>query len=215
MAQSPPMGASHRHEPSGPSVAQVEMVLASSAPLATMVSILGRLFGGFGVTVPVIQAALAMVLKGERSMPIPGNGAAVASSLQSEAAFRAAYLINAAVRMQNAVNGAMTMTDALDAEMANYRLHLAAQLNRREAAEQADSVHDDGIAGWEAVMDAKTSPECAAANGNNFRVAEPPAIGLPGAVHPHCRCKARRPWPGGGWVNQAVNATVAGRALVH
>lgn len=60
------------------------------------------------------------------------------------------------------------------------------------------------LVGWQARMDSRTSPECAAANGLNFYADRPPAIGYPGAVHPHCRCRPRKPWPNAGLVDSVM-----------
>lgn len=208
MAQSPPMG-TNQPQPDGPTVAQVEMVLSSGVPVATMAAILGSIFGGFGVTMPVIAALLYLVLKARLPTPV-GIGPAVAASLNAEAAFRAAYLTNAAVRMQNEVNQGVMLDQAIAKESRFLVLHNAAQLNRRNAAEAVDKASVGGVCGWKAVMDAKTSAECRAANGRNFRVDHPPSIGWPGAVHPHCRCRPVAPYHRGGWVEDALTPQLVG-----
>lgn len=49
--------------------------------------------------------------------------------------------------------------------------------------------------GWYTVLDKRTSPECRAADGKNFDPLQPPTIGLPGTVHPRCRCLPGPPHP--------------------
>ena len=53
------------------------------------------------------------------------------------------------------------------------------------------------LLGWHTVIDKRTSAECYWANGQNFHADQMPAIGYPGAVHPHCRCYPGAPFPGG------------------
>ena len=60
------------------------------------------------------------------------------------------------------------------------------------------------LVGWKAVMDSRTSAECAAANGKNFPADRPPVIGWPGAVHPHCRCVPTKPYAGAGMVDESA-----------
>jgi SPP1 gp7 family putative phage head morphogenesis protein len=210
MAQPPQMG-TNQSQPDGPTVQQVTMVLASGVPPASMVVVLAGLFGAFGITVSVITAVLALALKSARALPGTGSpGPAVTASLNAEAAFRAAYFVNAAARIQNNVNAGMALPDAIAGESNNLALHNAAQLNRRNAALEVDKAAVNGICGWKAKMDAKTSPECRAANGLNFRVSDPPSIGWPGAVHPHCRCRPTRPHLGAGWVQDALTPALVG-----
>jgi SPP1 gp7 family putative phage head morphogenesis protein len=176
-----------------------------------MAPILAGLFATFGVSAPAISLALYLVLKSGRSLPTPPvAGPAVMASLSAEASFRAAYLVNAAVRLQNSLDAGMSPTDAVAAETKFYELHQAAQINRRNAAQQVDRVSVDGEAGWKATLDSKTSPECAAADGSNFRVDDPPSIGYPGAVHPHCRCRAVRPYRDAGYVEDALSGVLVG-----
>lgn len=77
--------------------------------------------------------------------------------------------------------------------------HLEAIWQRSKAGAQADSaaMTYGRLLGWHTVIDARTSAECRAASGRNFLVDKMPAIGYPGAVHPHCRCYPGKPWPGG------------------
>lgn len=181
-------------QPEGVAVASVAAVLMSGLPLATMIAMLGSTFGGIGVTPGVVTAATAMVLKAQFSPTLPPGPAAQAISI-AQANFRAAYLIAAAVRMQNNVNAGMQLRDAVAAEARFYQLHLAAQANRRRAADAVDKEaggDPDRLLIWRAKMDSRTSPECRAANGLTFTAATVPMIGYPGSVHPHCRCKAKK-----------------------
>lgn len=215
MAQVPSLG-KEGQEPSGPTVERVAMVLAAGVPIAAMVSLLAGLLAAFGVTVPVVQAALYLVLRARRAIPSPSHpGAAVQATLRTESFYRAAYLVNAAVRLQNAANATGSLQQAMLLERRYHQLHLQAQANRRAVAERVDRVGRAGLAGWRSVMDARTSPECAAADGRNFDVAHPPVIGYPGTVHLHCRCKAVAPFPGAPSVDAALTAMPRRLARLH
>jgi hypothetical protein len=78
-----------------------------------------------------------------------------------------------------------------------YSLHLDAMWNRATAAGKTDMAaleHGD-LLGWLAVSDARTSPECRAASGKNYRASRMPYLGYPGGVHNSCRCMPSAPWP--------------------
>lgn len=79
---------------------------------------------------------------------------------------------------------------ALDRERRYYGQHLDAIRNRAQAAMNTDmaALAYGPLLGWNTIRDRRTSPECLAADGKNFRADAQPAIGWPGAVHPHCRC---------------------------
>jgi SPP1 gp7 family putative phage head morphogenesis protein len=66
----------------------------------------------------------------------------------------------------------------------------------RQLVADRDTPATEGLLGWRAVMDERTTNECRAANGQNFRADRMPTIGWPGAVHPHCRCSAAPAIPG-------------------
>lgn len=53
------------------------------------------------------------------------------------------------------------------------------------------------LLGWYAHHDDRTTPECADADGKNFRADAMPLIGYPGTVHgSSCRCTPGAPFPG-------------------
>jgi hypothetical protein len=135
---------------------------------------------------------------------------ALAATLAGEPAYRAAFLLNSARRVQNAVDAArlngqdeaQARIDAATTERRHAAAHEAAVENRRRAAQAVDAAARNGgrmgtdanglpamLVGWYSRHDSKVSPECLAADGTVFPVNRPPAIGWPGAVHPHCRCR--------------------------
>lgn len=134
-------------------------------------------------------------------------GAASAQTSRMNAARRAQYVLAASKRVVGAMREARSqgtpvlgaLRDALATERRYYSMHKAAMWNRATAAGKTDmeaAVHGD-LLGWNAVLDARTSPECRAADGCNYRASRIPDIGLPGSVHPHCRCFPSAPHPGG------------------
>lgn len=159
------------------------------------------------------------------------------SNLQRRAAYliNAGRRLGTAVVREKAQPGSIQA--AMTRELGLLRQHLEATRLRNEAAGRVQGEYDKVSAqrqtenrakraagqettlgllaksrnialGWYAVLDKKTSPECRAANGKNFDPLQPPAIGLPGTVHPRCRCVPGPPHPtnervGGPNVNRA------------
>lgn len=153
-----------------------------------------------------LGAVLSMVT-GHPATASGGTGAASAQVSRMNAARRAQYVVAATKRIQAAVAEARAkgvpedeaFAAALDQEQRYYELHLSAMQNRADAAARTDlAARKYGkILGWLAKNDDRTSAECAAASGKNYYASHMPDIGLPGAVHPSCRCRPVAPWPGG------------------
>ena len=117
------------------------------------------------------------------------SATASAESSALEPTYRAQYVLTAARRL-NGLQGAEREA-ALHQEQQYFNQHVQAAANRRRAAsavDQARTRYGDEL-GWYAKMDSQTSAECKEANGKNFSATRLPAIGWPGSVHPHCRCK--------------------------
>lgn len=118
--------------------------------------------------------------------------------------FRAAYLANAALRMQATLDDGGTQRDALRAERRNYQLHEQARAGRLRAVAQVQTAADtygqptmDGtLVGWYLNPLKNNEAECIAANGHNFYAEQGTVIGLPGSVHNQCGCYAGPPWEG-------------------
>lgn len=107
-----------------------------------------------------------------------------------EGFYAATFMVNSANRMMHGSTPAR--------EQHYLRLHNEAKQARRDAGDAADrmaEIHGD-ILSWRAVRDGRTTPDCAAADGKNFSVSEPPLMGFPGGVHPYCRCTAGPPIEG-------------------
>lgn len=126
-----------------------------------------------------------------------GQGEAARNTRESEVYYRAAYLLNAAKRIERnrKVKG---LRSAVKDERRFFLQHRDAQSRRLEAARTVDvaaAVYGPTL-GWHATNDNRTSAECKAAHGRNFPVGRRPAIGYPGTVHPNCRCRPGAPFEG-------------------
>jgi hypothetical protein len=123
------------------------------------------------------------------------SGAATMQTSRQNLMRRAQYTVNAARRIGQARKDAIShgtpvmeaVTRAILAERRYYGMHLQANWNRMGAAAKVDQ-QGSVLVGWNTVHDTRTSAECKAADGANFRADAMPLIGWPGAVHPHCRC---------------------------
>lgn len=138
-----------------------------------------------------------------------------------EVFYRAAYLANAAHRLQRAMNSGASQRDALRQERVYYKMHEEARRGRLKAAAQVQTAarmfgqrdETGTLVGWYLNPLLENEVECIAANGNNFYAEAGTVIGIPGAVHNRCGCYAGAPHYGAGMVNDAVkNIAVFTRA---
>lgn len=186
-------------------VAAVAALLAAAVSIDVAANTLSTLLG--------IPRALALgLLRLNASAPIVRlpDGPSGRVLNESELTYRAAYLANAGLRIKQRLDSGQGPDAAAAPERLLFRMHRAAQAGRARASNAVDVLAKRvGLRlRWRAVNDSKTSPECRAANGKLFDAAHPPVIGLPGAVHPHCRCKPVPASEGTGTttVDQAVRA---------
>lgn len=186
-----------------PSDVQQAGALAPVVAASTAAGVAAALVVVAGVSLPVATAVVASV--GIEAVPSVVGPASQAVRV-AERSYRAAYLVAAARRVQAAVRSGSSLRAALAAERPNLMAHLAAQANRRQAALAVDkaAARHGLLLGWRARMDSRTSAECAAADGKNFDVRRPPAIGWPGSVHPHCRCRPVAAFAGAPMVGETV-----------
>jgi SPP1 gp7 family putative phage head morphogenesis protein len=115
--------------------------------------------------------------------------------------YRVAFLLNSARRIH------LGGPEQQNQEQMYWHMHNKATIRRNDMARAVDrmyAVHGvQGMLGWHATMDVRTSAECRAAHGKNFKLLEPPVIGYPGTVHPNCRCTPGLVWPGAKMVNES------------
>lgn len=134
----------------------------------------------------------------------------------AEVYFRAAYIANAASRMQAALGAGLTQREALRREAPYYRAHETARSGRLKSAAQVQTAaqmfgqkDDRGtLVGWYLNPFLHNEVECITANGHNFYAEEGTVIGLPGSVHNRCGCYAGSPIEGATLVNEAMQNVV-------
>lgn len=179
-------------------IAVLAGLLASTIPVAGLIA-------GFATVAHIPRPMAMRLIEQTPTARTRTQGPAAQLVAAGESTYRAAYLLAAAGRVQEAVAAGKTLEEALAAEARNTDAHLAAQANRAKTAAAVDKAaarYRSGLLGWKAVMDSRTSAECRAANGKNFSITAPPAIGFPGAVHPHCRCRPVAAYAGAGMVGE-------------
>ena len=174
-------------------------VLATAYTVAEAAALLAPVFLAAKIRREALFAALGVVM--DRPPDRTGfYGPATAQIARLNLIRRAQFMVNSSRRFNEvlarvAAGGAdpRELLQQMALERRWYGQHQEAVWNRMQAAAVVDSrVMDYGpLLGWYAVNDRKTSLECRKANRHNFRADDMPAIGFPGAVHPHCRC-----WPG-------------------
>lgn len=142
-----------------------------------------------------------------------GVKSAAQTAREVERTYRAAYLLNAARRLARALREG-EFPQAVQKERNYWVRHLDAQDRRAVAAGRVDNAAAafGPLLGWYARNDERTTAECRAANGNNFRVDVRPTIGYPGTVHPYCRCEPGAPHEGGKMVDRATRGVPGAEA---
>lgn len=207
-------------------LAAITVVMLSGAPAPVATPGLVALLAPFGIPAAAVTAAVGLVLP--HVVPPSAVEArrfgAVGWAERTEPARHAAYLLSAGRRIaeragyqvarpgitldERAELIARAITpDDIDRERVNLQRHLDAARLRREAATRVDAeaALRGPLLGWHATLDSRTTSECRAAHGNNFRVDRPPQIGYPGMPHGGtCRCRPGVPHPSRLTVDQAV-----------
>lgn len=165
------------------------------------------------------RLAMAPPLTGRGRYGSPTAGATATTLRQvkaEEPLMRARYVLNAAERLTKALvlagkqaatqsstqgqsDEAAPKTESLFVKAVRLEAQYmdqqrAAGQNRARAAKSLDraaaEAGPDGKLRWVAVMDSRTTADCAALNGTLFTLDKPPVAGLPGMVHSRCRCGA-------------------------
>ncbi len=150
-------------------------------------------------------AALASTKTEPEHLDIGPVGPMQKHEIKQSHAWRAFYILAAAERLSRTDD----LAHAEKVEEGYFARHVAAEWRRQRAAALVDVTQrllDDRteeapttgppLLGWRAVLDDRTTPECRWADGKNFRADQIPAIGIPGSVHPRCRCTSGPPIKG-------------------
>lgn len=162
-------------------------------------------------------AAEIVKLAGRPARPpgrVPAHGQAGAVQRKLEATLRAAFLVNAARRLEQAYK-AGDFKHGLQLERSWLAAHIDAARLRSVAAERVDATavalgYHAGtgpvqLLGWHLGVTGKHTTACLAAAGHNFDPAIRPRIGYPGTVHPRCGCWPGPPYPGATTVDTATS----------
>lgn len=112
----------------------------------------------------------------------------MARTTHSRPEFRAAYLVNAAHRVQRSRGSGTSDVDAIERERKFYNAHVRADRTRMSHGIEllANQQRHGNLLGWYSKQDERVTPECRAAHGQNFDMRKPPKIGLPGITHVGC-----------------------------
>lgn len=191
-------------DPTGDQVAvAVAAVLATAASAEAARRLIRPLFRPLRLTPDATTAALRLLAKLPAQRRTILDGAATKDTRTKAPLYTARFLIAAARRIHTAiaarddgVSAAEAARTALARERRYLAAHLAAQHNRLARAaliDRASLVWGTRL-GWYAVADRATDLECRRAGGRDFLATQPPTIGWPGTVHPHCRCKPGPPF---------------------
>lgn len=214
-AAPPPVESSNADEV----IAALGALLVAGATVAAVLTLLGTLQGVTkAVLAPLFTARKLGKLLGKK-LTDPGQKAATSARIryvaaQQQSMARAAYIVRATQRLAPAY----ATKDAAVIAAAQQREDKFAVAHAKAAAERQTAVNDliksvgktkpdgDGriLMGWYA--EPFPCPTCLLADGCDFDVLDPPSIGWPGWVHPHCHCTAGPPH-GGVLVDDVVTRT--------
>lgn len=149
-----------------------------------------------------------------------GSGQVQRAQARIETYYRAAFIRNSARRMSVRMRGGASPADAVAAERRYWAMHEQARRSRQDAANevaQASAKYgrtDAGVPllGWYTHKDDRVTPECAAAEGANFRADVMPMIGWPGTLHGGtCRCRPGPPHLDGDSVDRRTARMVSSK----
>lgn len=201
--QQPPPPASAPSDDDLAAAAAVALGAAVTVPAAT--ALLAGMFVKAGVERLALQSAVQIVM----SMPPEAAGiagSATAQVMRLNQIRRGQMVLSIGRRLTSDIRQARaegrsigrTLLDGVSRETRYFGQHRDAIWSRAKAAMAVDmaALEHGLMLGWYTHMDDRTTPDCAAANGKNFRADAMPLIGYPGTVHAKCRCEPGAPYPG-------------------
>jgi hypothetical protein len=180
---------------------RIAEILVTAATIYIAAKLIEKLLRPFGISADAILAAVKIsktTSPKQRAFyqrhgidPKAPEASLVRQTANEDLYYRAAYVVAASHRLQKQMNANDETTPSpieLAAESLNYRRHLAARKTRLQAAMKTTRAAQlfGPILGWYLNLMLNNERECIAANGNNFRIDEIPAIGIPGNVHVGC-----------------------------
>lgn len=176
----------------------VAQLLASPLTFAELGPYVHETLRPLGISPRVTRAVLRLT---GRARPQPSRiGPAGRVVRELEPTQRAAYLVNAALRLQDGLDTpGVGYSGAMRRERRYLILHREAVKGRDRAARLVDraAARHGPVLRWRARLDARTSPECRAMHGRVFDVRYPPVlyghVAYPGTAHASkCRCRAAK-----------------------
>lgn len=186
-------------------IGTIAKLLLVGAGFAATYNAVQAILSPLGYSAKALWHMLRMLHRSPVLLPFEITGAWFTYNRQAHK-YRAAFLLNATIRIQRATANGVKFEEALHKEEAHFEKQRAAETKRYEATsetQQASASYGVEL-GWYATLDSRTDPSCRAANGHNFNVVTGTPIGYPGGVHLFCRCKPGPPFPGGGSVSDAI-----------
>lgn len=168
--------------------------MAAGAATSAVVSALLVVLLPLGISRRAALAAVRMVLSGTPPatyVSLPA-GPATMDTLRQASFFQAAYLVHAALRIQDRLTAGQSPPEAVRHERAYFGSHRSAQRRRLQSARSVDSLALRGHRWlrWRLGEAHTHTPVCIAANGHPFRADQRPLPGWPGSTHPRCSCSA-------------------------
>jgi hypothetical protein len=206
-AAPPPVESSNADEV----IAALGALLIAGTAAAAVIKLLGTLQGVTKAVVPALFTARKLGKLLGKKLTDPGQKAVTSAQIryvaaQQQAMARAAYIVRATQRLAPAY----ATKDPAVIAAAQQREDTFAVAHAKAAADRQTAVNNlikavgktkpdsDGriLMGWYA--EPFPCPTCLLADGCDFDVLDPPSIGWPGWVHPHCHCTAGRRHPNRG-----------------
>lgn len=203
-AQQPPP-----QQPAGPSDAELAaaaaVALGAAVTVPAMTALLAKIYIVGGVERLALQSALQVVM----SMPpeVTGiAGPATAQVARLNMVRRGQMVLSIGRRLTSDIKQARSknesigraLLDGVSRETRYFGMHREAIWARERAAMAVDmeALQHGLLLGWYTHLDDRTTPDCRAADGKNFRADAMPDIGYPGTVHAKCRCRPGAPFRG-------------------
>jgi len=207
--QQPAPGQQPPPSPDDHLIALIVAALAAYGTVKALSAALRAPFKAAGISAAVLSAVAALFSSGPGEA-VKGAGPASRFAARQNLLRKAQFFLAAARRVQQAVKAARSkdqpamtaIRDALATEKRYLGLHVEASAQRVAAAAAVDGMaaKHGNLLGWQAKLDPRCSPGCAAASGKNFRADHPPVVeghpAYPGSAHPNCRCRAIAPFKG-------------------
>jgi hypothetical protein len=188
--------------------------LAAAITVPAVTALLAGLYAKAGFERPALQSALQII------MAMPPEATGIAGPATAQVAYlnqvrRGQMVVSIGRRLTGDIRSARSegrsvvtaLLNGVTRERRYFGMHRDAIWSRAQAAMAVDmaALQYGLLLGWHTHRDDRTTPECLAADGKNFRADSMPLIGFPGATHSKCRCKPVAPYPGAPLLPSAGN----------